>query len=96
MRISANSLHSAEGPVRRGRGGRGSRGGRGGSTRGAGTGRGGGPGSRGGIVRKPRITKAERLLREKEKADRESMAQIPKTPTSNYVVPNPAPIQLGV
>ncbi|KAJ6788860.1 hypothetical protein PWT90_09942 [Aphanocladium album] len=85
-----------EGPVRRGRGGRGSRGGRGGSTRGTGTGRGGGPGSRGGIVRKPRITKAERLLREKEKAERESMAQVPKTPTSNYVVPNPAPIQLGV
>lgn len=89
-------VHSTEGPVRRGRGGRGSRGGRGGSTRGAGTGRGGGPGSRGGIVRKPRITKAERLLREKEKAERESMAQVPKTPTSNYVVPNPAPIQLGV
>ncbi|KAM3508187.1 hypothetical protein MY10362_001320 [Beauveria mimosiformis] len=85
-----------EGPVRRGRGGRGSRGGRGGATRGAGTGRGGGPGSRGGIVRKPRISKAERLLREKEKAERDSMAQVPKTPTSNYVVPNPAPIQLGV
>ncbi|TQV98254.1 hypothetical protein V2A60_007989 [Cordyceps javanica] len=86
----------SEGPVRRGRGGRGSRGGRGGASRGAGTGRGGGPGSRGGIVRKPRITKAERLLREKEKAERESMAQIPKTPTSNYVMPNSAPIQLGV
>ncbi|OAA41579.1 Histone promoter control 2 (HPC2) [Beauveria brongniartii RCEF 3172] len=85
-----------EGPVRRGRGGRGSRGGRGGATRGAGAGRGGGPGSRGGIVRKPRISKAERLLREKEKAERDSMAQVPKTPTSNYVVPNPAPIQLGV
>ncbi|ATY64706.1 Histone promoter control 2 (HPC2) [Cordyceps militaris] len=96
-RIYANHTHSSEGPVRRGRGGgRGSRGGRGGMTRGTGTGRGGGPGSRGGIVRKPRITKAERLLREKEKADRESMAQIPKTPTSNYVVPNPLPIQLGV
>ena len=75
---------------KRGRG-RGSRGGRG-STRGAGTGRGGGPGSRGGAVtRKPRITKAERLQREREKAERESMAQINKTPTNGYVLQPTAP-----
>ncbi|PTB77222.1 HPC2-domain-containing protein, partial [Trichoderma longibrachiatum ATCC 18648] len=63
---------------KRGRGGRGSRGGaRGGATRGgATTGRGGGPGSRGGAVtRKPRITKTEKAQREKEKAERESMAK---------------------
>ncbi|KAM0448686.1 hypothetical protein ACHAPV_007140 [Trichoderma viride] len=63
---------------RRGRGGRGSRGGgRGGATRGgATTGRGGGPGSRGGAAtRKPRITKSEKAQREREKAERESMAK---------------------
>ncbi|KAJ4862172.1 HPC2 and ubinuclein domain-containing protein [Trichoderma breve] len=63
---------------KRGRGGRGSRGGgRGGATRGgATTGRGGGPGSRGGAVtRKPRITKSEKAQREREKAERESMAK---------------------
>ncbi|KAM0261305.1 hypothetical protein ACHAQJ_002336 [Trichoderma viride] len=63
---------------RRGRGGRGSRGGgRGGATRGGATaGRGGGPGSRGGAVtRKPRITKSEKAQREREKAERESMAK---------------------
>ncbi|KAF7561991.1 hypothetical protein G7046_g2164 [Stylonectria norvegica] len=78
-----------EGPPKRGRGGRGSRGGgRGGSTRGgAGTGRGGGPGSRGGsITRKPRITKSEKAQREREKAERESMAQLNKTPTHGYML----------
>ena len=69
---------------KRGRG-RGSRGGRGGTTRGGATGRGGGPGSRGGIVRKPRITKAERLLREKEKAEREKAPVVDQTPTNGYV-----------
>lgn len=77
--------NSHEERPRRGRG-RGSRGGRGGTTRGGATGRGGGPGSRGGIVRKPRITKAERLLREKEKAEREKMAQVDQTPTNGYVL----------
>ncbi|KAF5003488.1 hypothetical protein FDECE_9974 [Fusarium decemcellulare] len=75
-----------EGPPKRGRGGRGSRGGgRGASTRGTGTGRGGGPGSRGGsVTRKPRITKQEKAQREREKAERESMAQLAKTPSHGY------------
>ncbi|KAM5352080.1 hypothetical protein ACJ41O_004803 [Fusarium nematophilum] len=76
-----------EGAPKRGRGGRGSRGGgRGASTRGgAGTGRGGGPGSRGGsVTRKPRITKQEKAQREREKAERESLAQLAKTPTHGY------------
>ncbi|EFY89312.1 HIR complex subunit [Metarhizium acridum] len=72
---------------KRGRGSRGARGSRGSTRGGTGTGRGGGPGSRGGAVtRKPRITKAERLQREREKAERESMAQINKTPTNGYVL----------
>ncbi|KAF5018889.1 hypothetical protein F66182_9123 [Fusarium sp. NRRL 66182] len=78
---------SQEGPPKRGRGGRGSRGGgRGASTRGgAGAGRGGGPGSRGGsVTRKPRITKQEKAQREREKAERETMAQLAKTPTHGY------------
>ncbi|KFA66881.1 hypothetical protein S40285_02341 [Stachybotrys chlorohalonatus IBT 40285] len=77
-----------DGPPKRGRGGRGSRGGRGASTRGGtGTGRGGGPGSRGGsITRKPRITKSEKAQREREKADRESLAQLAKTPTNGYTL----------
>jgi hypothetical protein len=77
-----------DGPPKRGRGGRGSRGGRGASTRGAsGTGRGGGPGSRGGsLTRKPRITKSEKLQREREKAERESLAQLSKTSTPNFTV----------
>ncbi|CAF3475203.1 hypothetical protein SNK03_012439 [Fusarium graminearum] len=81
-----------EGPPKRGRGGRGSRGGaRGASTRGgAGTGRGGGPGSRGGAVtRKPRITKQEKAQREREKAERETMAQMAKTPTHSGYSLNP-------
>ncbi|KAM7204255.1 histone promoter control protein 2 [Naviculisporaceae sp. PSN 640] len=72
------------GPPRRGRGGgRGSRGGgRGGAARGEGTGRGrgGGPGSRGGsVTRKPRITKLEKEQRDKEKAEREKLAQLTAT-----------------
>ncbi|KAL2023754.1 hypothetical protein VTK56DRAFT_1468 [Thermocarpiscus australiensis] len=80
-----------EGPARRGRGGRGrggrgggggtSRGGGGGSEGGSGRGRGGGagagPGSRGGGgVRKPRITKLEKEQRDREKAEREKLAQM--------------------
>ncbi|KAG6004011.1 hypothetical protein E4U21_001515 [Claviceps maximensis] len=80
---------------KRGRGSRGGRGGRGGagSTRGGASGRGGGPGSRGGsVTRKPRITKAERLQREREKTERENLAQIAKTSTSSYVLhPPPTP-----
>ncbi|ORY58702.1 uncharacterized protein BCR38DRAFT_499304 [Pseudomassariella vexata] len=61
-----------DGVPRRGRGSRGGRGsGRGtGSTRG--TGRGGGPGSRGGVVRKPRMTKADKAQMDREKAEREA------------------------
>ncbi|KAH8904507.1 HPC2-domain-containing protein [Coniochaeta sp. PMI_546] len=70
---------AGEAPARRGRGGgRGSRGGGRGGTRGEGTGRGrgGGPGSRGGsVTRKPRITKLEKEQRDKEKAEREKLAQ---------------------
>lgn len=66
---------SADGTVKRGRGGRG----RGGTTRGDGAGRGrgggGGRGSRGGAtVRKPRVTKADRAMMEQEKLEREKMA----------------------
>ena len=55
--------------------GRGSRGGRGGARTaagGAGRGRGGGPGSRGGVVRKPRMTKADKEQMNREKAEREA------------------------
>lgn len=67
------TIHRADGTVKRGRGR-----GRGGSTRGEtsgrGRGRGGGPGSRGGnVVRKPRVTKAERALMEQEKLEREKL-----------------------
>ncbi|KAK5995737.1 hypothetical protein PT974_04155 [Cladobotryum mycophilum] len=75
-----------EGPPKRGRGGRGSRGGGRGATARAGTaaGRGGGPGSRGGsITRKPRITKSEKAQREREKAERESLA---KTSSNTYAL----------
>ncbi|KAJ9148629.1 Histone promoter control protein 2 [Pleurostoma richardsiae] len=73
-----------DGPPKRGRGGRGSRGGaRGGASgrggaEGGGEGkrRGGGPGSRGGVARKPRITKQEKLQLDREKAEREKLAQM--------------------
>jgi hypothetical protein len=70
-----------EGAPKRGRGGRGSRGGARGAAatrgEGAGRGRGGGPGSRGGqVTRKPRITKLEKEQRDREKAEREKMAQM--------------------
>ncbi|KAK4157712.1 hypothetical protein C8A00DRAFT_11497 [Chaetomidium leptoderma] len=63
---------------RRGRGGGRGRGSRGGAVRGesSGRGRGGGPGSRGGVVRKPRITKLEKEQRDREKAEREKIAQM--------------------
>lgn len=69
------TISRADGTVRRGRGR-----GRGGSTRGEtsgrGRGRGGGPGSRGGqTVRKPRVTKADRAMMEREKLEREKLAQ---------------------
>ncbi|KAI9841587.1 MAG: hypothetical protein M1838_003504 [Thelocarpon superellum] len=76
---------SAGGPAKRGRGR-----GRGGSTRGGGAGRGAsasasGNSTRGGnVVRKPRITKADRQKRELEKQEREKMATLAAKP-SNYV-----------
>jgi len=67
-----NVANRADGTVKRGRGR-----GRGGATRGESSGRGsrgGGRGSRGGAtVRKPRVTKADRAMREQEKIDREKM-----------------------
>ncbi|KAJ9139523.1 HPC2-domain-containing protein [Coniochaeta hoffmannii] len=90
---------AGEAPARRGRGGgRGSRGGGRGGTRGGGEGtgrgRGGGPGSRGGsVTRKPRITKLEKEQRDKEKAEREKLAQ-----TTSKTATNTSPyslLQLG-
>lgn len=88
---------NSEAPARRGRGGgRGSRGGGRGGTRGEGTGRGrgGGPGSRGGsVTRKPRITKLEKEQRDREKAEREKLAQ-----TTSKSGPSTSPysmLQLG-
>ncbi|KAH7029050.1 uncharacterized protein B0I36DRAFT_363645 [Microdochium trichocladiopsis] len=69
-----------DGLPKRGRGSRGGRGGARGAGTGTGRGRGGGPGSRGGVVRKPRMTKADKAQLEKEKADRE--ATLSKTPNS--------------
>lgn len=57
---------------KRGRGSRGGRGGTRGATTGTGRGRGGGPGSRGGVVRKPRMTKADKAQMDREKAEREA------------------------
>ncbi|KAL8816732.1 MAG: hypothetical protein Q9191_008277 [Dirinaria sp. TL-2023a] len=77
------NVERAEGPPKRGRGG-----GRGrGSTRGT---RGGGRGGAGGGgasaaaagTRKPRITKAEKMERDKEKVQRESMAPLAAKPTN--------------
>ncbi|KAF2641522.1 HPC2-domain-containing protein [Massarina eburnea CBS 473.64] len=68
------TIEKADGSVKRGRGR-----GRGGAVRGEpagrGRGRGGGPGSRGGsTVRKPRVTKADRVMMEQEKNEREKLA----------------------
>ncbi len=84
---------------RRGRGGgRGSRGGgRGGLARGegAGRGRGGGPGSRGGTTtRKPRITKLEKEQRDREKAERENLAQM-ASKAAAPAGPTSAPYSIG-
>ncbi|RYP12257.1 hypothetical protein DL765_007442 [Monosporascus sp. GIB2] len=57
---------------KRGRGSRGGRGGGRGAATGTGRGRGGGPGSRGGVVRKPRMTKADKEQMNREKAQREA------------------------
>ncbi|KAI1762267.1 hypothetical protein GGR53DRAFT_468459 [Hypoxylon sp. FL1150] len=57
---------------KRGRGSRGGRGGNRGAATGTGRGRGGGPGSRGGVVRKPRMTKADKAQMDREKAEREA------------------------
>jgi len=65
-------LTKRDGLPKRGRGSRGGRGGSRGAASGTTRGRGGGPGSRGGVVRKPRMTKADKAQLEKEKADREA------------------------
>ncbi|KAI0179842.1 HPC2-domain-containing protein [Hypoxylon sp. FL1284] len=61
-----------DGLPKRGRGSRGGRGGGRGAASGTGRGRGGGPGSRGGVVRKPRMTKADKAQMDREKAEREA------------------------
>ncbi|KAH9993888.1 hypothetical protein F4779DRAFT_623442 [Xylariaceae sp. FL0662B] len=77
--------------------GRGSRGGRGGSrttATGTGRGRGGGPGSRGGVVRKPRMTKADKAQMDREKAEREA-AFLKSTNTGSYNVLHPGSPQFA-
>ncbi|KAI1856525.1 uncharacterized protein JN550_013766 [Neoarthrinium moseri] len=76
--------------------GRGSRGGRG-SGRGTGTtrGRGGGPGSRGGVVRKPRMTKADKAQMDREKAEREAAFLKSTNGGGNYNVLHPASPQFA-
>ncbi|KAI1773176.1 HPC2-domain-containing protein [Hypoxylon cercidicola] len=61
-----------DGLPKRGRGSRGGRGGGRGAATTTGRGRGGGPGSRGGVVRKPRMTKADKAQMDREKAEREA------------------------
>ncbi|KAF3011912.1 hypothetical protein G7054_g9447 [Neopestalotiopsis clavispora] len=77
--------------------GRGSRGGRGGAGRGTGTGRGrgGGPGSRGGVVRKPRMTKADKAQMDREKAEREAAFLKSTNGGGNYNVLHPASPQFA-
>lgn len=89
----ANNIYSEARPAR----GRGSRGGRGGSTRGTGTGRGrgGGPGSRGGVVRKPRMTKADKAQLDREKAEREAAFLKSTNGGGNYNVLHPASPQFA-
>ena len=74
----------ADGTVKRGRGrgrggGPGSRGGRGGAVKGDGDGR---AARGGGVTRKPRITKAERAMRDKEKEQRKDIAPLLAKPPS--------------
>ncbi|KAI0024055.1 hypothetical protein F4780DRAFT_689651 [Xylariomycetidae sp. FL0641] len=77
-----------EGLPKRGRGSRGGRGGSRGAGTGTGRGRGGGPGSRGGVVRKPRMTKADKAQMDREKAEREA-AFLKSTNGSGYNVLHP-------
>ncbi|KAI1494233.1 hypothetical protein F4809DRAFT_131041 [Biscogniauxia mediterranea] len=77
-----------DGLPKRGRGSRGGRGGNRTSTTGAGRGRGGGPGSRGGVVRKPRMTKADKAQMDREKAEREA-AFLKSTNGGSYNVLHP-------
>ncbi|KAI1498021.1 hypothetical protein F5X99DRAFT_342813 [Biscogniauxia marginata] len=77
-----------DGAPRRGRGSRGGRGGGRTTAAGAGRGRGGGPGSRGGVVRKPRMTKADKAQMDREKAEREA-AFLKSTNGGSYNVLHP-------
>ncbi|KAL7619636.1 HIR complex subunit [Parahypoxylon ruwenzoriense] len=83
-----------EGQPKRGRGSRGGRGGARGATTGAGRGRGGGPGSRGGVVRKPRMTKADKAQMDREKAEREA-AFLKSTSNGSYNVLHPGSPQFA-
>ncbi|OTA83138.1 hypothetical protein M434DRAFT_24825 [Hypoxylon sp. CO27-5] len=83
-----------EGLPKRGRGSRGGRGGSRGAASGTGRGRGGGPGSRGGVVRKPRMTKADRAQMDREKAEREA-AFLKQTNGGSYNVLHPGSPQFA-
>ncbi|KAF4121517.1 Pfam:HPC2 [Geosmithia morbida] len=88
-----------EAAPKRGRGSRGGRGGSRASTRGGATatggGRnGGGPGSRGGgAPKKPRVTKSEKAQREREKAEKETMAQLGRS--NGLTTPSLSVTELG-
>ncbi|KAI1372077.1 HPC2-domain-containing protein [Hypoxylon crocopeplum] len=83
-----------EGLPKRGRGSRGGRGGSRGAAAGTGRGRGGGPGSRGGVVRKPRMTKADKAQMDREKAEREA-AFLKQTNGGSYNVLHPGSPQFA-
>ncbi|KAI1412098.1 HPC2-domain-containing protein [Hypoxylon sp. FL1857] len=83
-----------EGLPKRGRGSRGGRGGSRGAATGTGRGRGGGPGSRGGVVRKPRMTKADKAQMDREKAEREA-AFLKQTNGGSYNVLHPGSPQFA-
>ncbi|KAI0388881.1 HPC2-domain-containing protein [Xylariaceae sp. FL0594] len=77
-----------DGQPKRGRGSRGGRGGSRGGATGTGRGRGGGPGSRGGVTRKPRMTKADKALMDREKAEREAnLIKSATSPSYNVLQP---------
>ncbi|KAI1080930.1 hypothetical protein F5B20DRAFT_537916 [Whalleya microplaca] len=83
-----------DGLPKRGRGSRGGRGGGRSAATGTGRGRGGGPGSRGGVVRKPRMTKADKAQMDREKAEREA-AFLKSTGSGSYNVLHPGSPQFA-
>ncbi|KAI5863847.1 HPC2-domain-containing protein [Durotheca rogersii] len=92
--VEKSEAGRGEGQPKRGRGSRGGRGGGRGSAAGTGRGRGGGPGSRGGVVRKPRMTKADKAQMDREKAEREA-AFLKSSNTSSYNVLHPGSPQFA-